>query len=399
MAVKSRFVHCFLWVLITGVLLSSCGKEGTKGAGQLPPPQADFVSNKTQVVIGDSVTFSDRSLGAPFSYFWTFQGGTPGTSESRIPPKVVYNEAGTYSVKLVVRNAYGVDSINKSGLIRVFSLTALPNVITGAASNIGPASASIAGNLTREGDAPVTEKGICYDTFPNPTISQNKIVGGSGLGAFSVNLTGLKDNKTYYYKAYAINADVTVYGQERSFTTKEFDFCEDIATFTDARDGKTYRLITVGSQVWMGDNLNFNMPGSWCYDGLASNCEQFGRLYTYQMALNACPSGWHLPTDTEWSQLVAAVAPSPGGKLKSKEFWSSPNTGAVNSVCFSGVPGGYRNSENEQFNTTGFFGYWWSATADGTDFAICRSMTFNSTAVERLTLKKADGLSIRCVKN
>lgn len=387
-------------ILFFVLAFSSCGKDGT-GGGTPPPPKADFISDKTQVFVGDTVIFSDRSLGVPTAWAWTFNGGTPGTSDSRIPPRVVYNSPGTFNVKLVVRNAYGLDSLTKVGMIRVSTTAALPSVSTGSITNITLDAAVAEGNVFNEGSAPVTERGICWDSFPDPNVTRNKIVEGSGPGAYTTEITGLSAGKRYYVKAYAINADGVGYGNEVAFDTREVDPCEGITNFTDSRDGKVYRQITIGTQVWMADNLNFNAPGSLCYNEELANCETYGRLYRWETAQNVCPNGWHLPTDSEWTQLINFVGNNPGGKLKDKErdLWTSPNTGASNAFCYSAIPGGFRNSNTDQFSNLSFFGYWWSTSADGATFAICRSMTFNSASVERLTLNKTDALSVRCIKD
>ena len=79
----------------------------------------------------------------------------------------------------------------------------------------------------------------------------------------------------------------------------------------DSRDGQDYHAIKIGDQVWMAENLNFKTDSSFCYNDEETNCIEYGRLYTWSDAKEACPSGWHLPSKTEWETLFSAV----GGQL------------------------------------------------------------------------------------
>ena len=91
----------------------------------------------------------------------------------------------------------------------------------------------------------------------------------------------------------------------------------------DSRDGQIYKTVTIGSQTWMSENLNYEMANSTCYDGFVSNCYKKGRLYAWKAALESCPVGWHLPTQSDWHVLFSAL----GGKvsaaiaLKSTKDW------------------------------------------------------------------------------
>ena len=78
----------------------------------------------------------------------------------------------------------------------------------------------------------------------------------------------------------------------------------EIEYFRDIRDGQVYKIVTIGDQVWMAKNLNYEMAGSYCYSNNASNCMRYGRLYTWNAAMNACPDGWHLPTYDELVSLI-----------------------------------------------------------------------------------------------
>jgi len=99
---------------------------------------------------------------------------------------------------------------------------------------------------------------------------------------------------------------------------------------TDPRDGKIYKTTKIGNQMWMTENLNCETGKSWCYDGDDSKCQQYGRLYDWNTANEACPAGWHLPSQEEWGNLVKAVGGSStaGKKLKSRSGWNNKKNGS-----------------------------------------------------------------------
>ena len=141
-------------------------------------------------------------------------------------------------------------------------------------------------------------------------------------------------------------------------------------TFKDSRDGKVYKTVKIGEQVWMAENLAY-APASgnyWAYDNDDANVEIYGYLYDWQTAKNVCPAGWHLPSDEEWTELTDYLGGNAGGKLKATGtigsgtgLWYAPNTGATNETGFTALPGGYRYGDGA-FDYVGYHGYWWSAT-------------------------------------
>jgi uncharacterized protein (TIGR02145 family) len=171
-------------------------------------------------------------------------------------------------------------------------------------------------------------------------------------------------------------------------------------TLTDARDGQTYQTIVIGTQTWMAGNLNFNCSNSWCYNNDSASCAAYGRLYIWDAAKNACPAGWHLPSDAEWKILTDYLGGEliAGGKLKSISGWSIPNTEAKNSSGFTGLPGGSRNS-GRTFQDAGDYGYWWSATANDATSAWIRWREVHGGEINRNDDYKENGFSVRCISN
>lgn len=141
--------------------------------------------------------------------------------------------------------------------------------------------------------------------------------------------------------------------------------------FTDERDGQVYKTVTIGSQTWMAENLNYSIkPGdqSWCGGGsdkMEGNCGRYGRLYALTAAMNACPSGWLLPDLGDWLILLAGVgATGPAiTKLKTAEGWYGGLSG-TNDLGFSVLPAGYRDI-NGDYYFEGKFAIFWTSTPYG----------------------------------
>lgn len=173
-------------------------------------------------------------------------------------------------------------------------------------------------------------------------------------------------------------------------------------TFSDARDGKKYKTVKIGTQIWMAENLNYvTKSGSWCYDNQTGNCDKYGRLYDWETAKKACPSGWHLPSDKEWHTLIDYLGSSAvaGGKLKSTSGWNSPNTGATNESGFSALPGGYLSSFKGSFSNLGADGHWWSSPDSNDSYAWSRFLSYSSESVSKDQGSKEYGFSVRCLRD
>ena len=162
----------------------------------------------------------------------------------------------------------------------------------------------------------------------------------------------------------------------------------------DSRDGQSYKTVTIGSQTWMAQNLNYETTNSYCYDNKATYCTKYGRLYTWVSAMHVCPEGWHLPTQEEWNTLLSAVGDSSiaGKKLKSTDGWNGSGNG-TDDYSFSVLPAGMRNYDGNYYPAGAVF---WSSTEVDSDLAC--NIFVEDYLNDEIELK-GRGFSVRCVKD
>jgi len=312
----------------------------------------------------------------------------------------------------------------------------LATLMTSTVSSITSTTAISGGNITNGGGAAITARGIVWGASQSPTLAGNLgyTNDGTGTGSFTSNLTGLTANTSYYVRAYATNSAGTAYGNELSFTTSGSG-SGGIVTNPGAGvtfDGYTYSSIVLGNgQEWMAENLRTTTyangdpipnvtdntqwtnltTGAWSHYNNDSQYENpYGKLYNFHTVAdsrNVCPSGWHVPQDSEWLTLVNYLDPNEtgdyvtniaGGKMKSTgfQYWSSPNTDASNESGFSGHPGGCRNPN---FLLLGVWGCWWDSSNIGTNASWFRYVDANSGVILKDLLPREYGVSIRCLKD
>jgi uncharacterized protein (TIGR02145 family) len=173
-------------------------------------------------------------------------------------------------------------------------------------------------------------------------------------------------------------------------------------TFKDPRDGNTYKTVKIGDQWWMAQNLNFRTANSFYYLHDSSYSAIYGRLYVFEDAKKACPSGWHLPGDEEWTKLTDYLGGEPvaGNKMKETRngHWDYFNPKDTNSSGFSGLPGGCHSSDWE-FGLMRFLGFWWTSTSFDALSSWNRHLECGHPEIFRNTQKKVDGFSVRCIKD
>ncbi len=300
--------------------------------------------------------------------------------------------------------------------------------------NITPTSFTIDPIVVRDGGGKITERGVRYSTSQDLTSTSalTQIADGSN-NTFTCNVTGLTPNTIYYVSTYAKNDAGIAYTQTFRVKTKT-------GTINDI-DGNIYFTETIGTQVWMSENLkttkykdgtaiplveddnawgNLVTPGYCWYKNDASTYKKaYGALYNWY-AVNTgmlCPDGWHVPTDTEWHTLVLQIDPD---ALLSTEYdseeskiagstltewgtvhWQWPNAHSFDIGWFTALPGGVRSGHgvSDQVKLSGF---WWSSTKDPSgliEIAFIRSITYKSSSVYRGSSYFSQGNSVRCVKN
>jgi len=197
-------------------------------------------------------------------------------------------------------------------------------------------------------------------------------------------------------------------------------------TIVKDTDGNIYHTVSIGTQVWMVENLkttkyndgtaiplvtditawiNLTTPGYCWYNNDDTKYKTpYGALYN-RYAVNTgklCPTGWHIPTDAEWTKLTTYLGGDSvaGGKLKETgtTHWQSPNPGATNVTGFTALPGGYRDYDGV-FGNFGYYGYWWNSTEDNTYYTWFRVLSSSSSIVIRNFDNQGRGYSVRCVRN
>ena len=217
-------------------------------------------------------------------------------------------------------------------------------------------------------------------------------------------------------------------------------------TMTDSRDGQTYKTVTIGTQTWMAQNLNYaytDVPykrgdytsdsTSWCYNDDANNCSKYGRLYTWAAAMDSvgiwstngkgcgygttcsptypvrgiCPEGWHLPTKAEFETLITAVGGqltagtcgqlTAGKVLKSTSGWNSSGNGS-DAFAFSALPAGNRDNHGD-FNVEGGIAFFWSSTQFNSDYAYYMYLYSGDDDAYLDNIYKLYGFSVRCLKD
>jgi uncharacterized protein (TIGR02145 family) len=427
---KNRIIHWSLIVSVGFLLIFtfSCETENNEPTKKLPiltPSNALNITQTTATLFG-SVNANGNSTIVTFEYgIDTSYGQTITASQSPVNGSITTNVSVNIS-ELIASTLYHfrLVGINSIGTVVSEDLTfttaslPLPTASTNSATNIAPTSATLNGIVNANGTSTtvIFEFGTTTDYGQTATAIQSPVTGNTATSV-SANIVGLTEFTKYHFRIVGTSSAGTSEGSDLTFTTS--------GLVTDI-DGNIYNTILIGTQVWMVENLNttkyrngVNIPnitdnlawdnlnsGAYCdYNNDPSNSNNYGRLYNWFAVVdtrNICPTGWHVPTDADWTTLVNYLGGSSvaGSKLKEigSTHWNAYNTGATNSSGFTALPGGYRNYDG-LFNSINNLGYWWSTTKNQYDLVWARSMSGSQSSVSRYDYIDRNGHSVRCIKD
>lgn len=325
--------------------------------------------------------------------------------------------------------AYSDISAHRSSLTATYDITADANPFVGTTTagttlSFNRSSADLPANGTLEFWGWYIPTGDLWPALALRIMADGGTDGGyfRSLNAKPQRPTAPEVGKVYHFYA-EFNESLFVTTQD--WTAKD-------PWFIDFRDGNVYKTATIGTQTWMAENLKFltsvtavSGAGPYVYDYAGTdvaaaketdNYKTYGVLYNWATARDGsasstaepsgvqgiCPSGWHLPSTTEWGTLEAFLGgvATAGGEMKETgtAHWNDPNTGATNSSGFTALPGSYRTDKGA-FGTIGTEGYWQTATEKNAQFSYYRKIINSSAEISADDGKKDSAFSVRCVRD
>jgi len=295
----------------------------------------------------------------------------------------------------------------------------LPVVTTNPVTNITSSSAQSGGQVTSDGNGIISARGVCWSLSGAGVPSLSNYVGltSDTTDNYSSKITGLMADTTYQVVAYVINEKGTGYGTIRTFSTHL-----PCGQATVLYGNITYHSVSIGNQCWLKENLNIGTriagtqnqdPGNsniqkYCFNDDSAKCTLYGGLYQWDEAMRSsiapgaqgiCPTGWHIPSDVEWTALTTFLGGDSiaGTKMKSASGWYNNGNG-TNTSNFTCLPGGYRGNDSN-FNNLTQLGYFWSSTQAGASQAWNRKLSYDTAQVTKYNSFKTSGFSIRCIRN
>ena len=412
---------------VSGVTCTTATCGGNVSVEGVSPVTARGVcwSTSPNPTISDSLTVDSSGVG---SFTSLITGLQPNTH---------------YYVRAYATNSAGT----VYGLQRLFTTRVeTPVITTNGINRISFTSVTCGGNVSFEGLSSVTARGVCWSTSPNPTLNDNHTVDSSGSGSFTSLINGLQPYTQYYVRAYATNNSGTAYGNEVDFVSNMDSLpCPGTATISDY-DGNTYSTVQIGDQCWMRENLrtthyanggsiplgsSTSTDSTTAYrfypNGSESNVSTYGYLYNWPAVMagsassnsnpsgvqGICPNGWHVPSHSEWAQLINYVSGQTSyvcsnnsnniaKALASTTYWMNSNESCAvgntpadnNATGFTALP-----ADRTHASGLGTLAFFWSSTDDGDD-AYNLSFIYSLAHVANIYSDfKFFGFSVRCLRN
>ena len=424
-------------VCLSGFLLISCEKKPS-----IPSITTADVTEITQTtaISGGNVTDEGASPVTTRGICWSMSDKPTTADKTTIetsaatPGDFSCNLSGlNVSTKYYLR-AYAINGAGTAYGNQVTFTTsqiAVPSLTTTDVTFWSHFAFRTGGNITNDYEGAVTERGICWGKTHNPTVTDNLVKNeAGGTGDFIMYIGYLTPNTTWYLRAYATNSAGTGYGNEATVTipwnAPAFNTGITYGTLSDI-DNNIYKTVTIGSQVWMAENLRttkFNdgsaipliteknawaamTTPAYCF---SNNEEGFipivGAIYNFYSVSTGklCPTGWHVPAQTEVTTLeysLGGVALA-AGKLKESgtDHWKNPNVDATNESGFTALPASGRQDAGYFDPGDDSYCCWWMSDSMAT-YGIYFAMSNENGRLQNgiSSQYKPTGMSVRCIKD
>jgi len=304
----------------------------------------------------------------------------------------------------------------------------IPTVSTNSITDITKSTAKCGGNVTNDGSETLNGRGLCWSTTPIPTIKDSITKEATSTGYFYSAMTKLLPKTKYYVRAYASNSAGVGYGEIFSFTTSDGVIDESSVTYGVLKDnnGNTYKIVKIGTQVWMAENLKVityndgdTIPnstnslnwsklssGAFCnYNNSSENISIYGRIYNGFAVKTGklCPTGWHIPNETEWTTLITTVGGDKVAGLTLKDMgaarWDLRTSNANNRYGFTSIPSGARAVSGGFHDMGNTATYWSSSSVDAKTYMHFIELGTDSLSIETSLDDNSNGYSVRCLRN
>ncbi|MBN2520591.1 MAG: T9SS type A sorting domain-containing protein [Bacteroidales bacterium] len=400
---------------------------------------AGEINGKLKICKGEkNVTYSIAPITNAIYYEWKLPSGIIGYSNTNTIEVNVSDNA--VSGQVFVKGMSDCNEGKESSLNIEVNEPTLPTIVTSEVNTVTFYDAICNGILLDEGCPKILNQGFCWSISENPTIDDTKILLDPHLGIFSGKIEGLIPGNTYYIRSYATNYGGTSYGEQISFTAlgaEEWNNISDI-------EGNMYSTVTIGSQVWLAENLRttkFNdgteislitnnnswknaSSAAYCwYSNDIANKKPHGALYNYFTVETGllCPQGWRVPTYNDWSQLYDFLilngfnydGSNSGNKIsKALAYISSWDYSSTigspgnydypqkrNASGFSAIASGARRGDNGLTDYIGLSASWWSNSEMQSNYFWGFGINNYSAEFNKGGYSKILGKSVRCVRN